>query len=49
LLLNHSIMSESEKMQIYKSVEKEVEEATAFARESPYPNQSELLSNVFKT
>lgn len=48
-LAGHSIITESEKMQIHKSIEKEVEEATAFAKESPYPDQSELLGNVFKT
>lgn len=48
LLLNHNIISESEKIQIYKSTEKEIEEAIIFAKGSPYPDQSELLSNVFK-
>ena len=28
---------------------KEVEEAITFALESPYPNENELLDNVFKS
>lgn len=49
LLLNHSTISESEKSQIYEEIEKEIDEAIVFAKESPYPDQSELISNVFKT
>lgn len=49
LLLNHSIISKSEKIQIHKSIDKEIEEALIFAKESPYPDESELLNNVFKT
>ena len=48
LLLNHGIISESEKSRIYGGIEKEIEEAVAFAKESPYPDGDELLSNVFK-
>lgn len=49
LLLDHSIISESEKRQICQGIDEEVEEAIAFAKESPYPDQSELSSQVFKT
>ena len=49
LLLNHSIMSESEKMQIHRSIDQEIAEALSFARESPYPDEGELCSDVFKT
>ncbi len=48
-LLNHSIISESEKIQIYESIDEEIEKAIAFAKESPYPDESELLKGVFKT
>ena len=48
-LLNRKIISESEKKQIYSGVEKEIEEAVVFAKQSPYPDQTELLDNVFKT
>ncbi len=48
-LLKHGIISETAKIQLYKSIEKEIEEAVIFAKESPYPDESELLNNVFKT
>ena len=48
-LANHHAMSESEKIQIHKSIDKEIEEAILFARESPYPDESSLLTDVFKT
>ncbi len=49
LLLKYNIMSEAEKIQIQKDIEKEVEKAVSFAKESPYPDESTLLDNVFKT
>ncbi len=49
LLLSHGIVSESEKIQIYESIDKEIEEAIIFAKESPYPDESGLLKGVFKT
>jgi len=48
-LLNHGTISESEKHQIYRGIDEETEEALIFAKQSPYPDQSELHSNVFKT
>jgi len=48
-LLKHDIVSESEKSQIHRSIEREIEEALTFAKESPYPDRDKLLSNVFKT
>lgn len=48
-LLKHDIISMSEKDQIHRSIEQEIEEALAFAKESPYPDGDKLLSNVFKT
>ena len=49
LLLKRENISESEKIQIHKSIDKEIEEAILFARESPYPDESSLLTDVFKT
>ena len=49
LLLKYNIISEPEKIQIQKDIEKEVEKAVTFAKESPYPDESTLLDNVFKT
>jgi len=48
-LRQHDILSESEKTQIGEGIDKEVEEAFIFAKESPYPAENELLDNVFKT
>ncbi len=48
-LANNHTISESEKIQIHKSIDKEIEEAILFARESPYPDESSLLTDVFKT
>jgi len=48
LLLKRESISESEKVRIYDSIEKEIEEAIVFAKESPFPDESKLLSDVFK-
>ncbi len=48
LLLEKNIISESEKAEIYKSIDREITEAINFARESPYPEKTEILDNVFK-
>ncbi len=48
-LLEHDIMSELEMGQIRKTISNEVEEAVEFARESPYPDENDLLHDVFKT
>jgi len=48
LLLKHGIMSESEKVQIHDAVAEETEEITVFARKSDYPDDNDLLSDVFK-
>ncbi len=48
-LLEHDILSEPEKIQIGEGIDKAIEEAVTFARESPYPDENELLDNVFKT
>ena len=49
-LLKHSIISELEKLRIYATIEKEIEESVVFAKESPYPDPDENGTfNVFKT
>ena len=48
-LLNQGILSESEKEQISKQIDEEIEEALVFAKESPFPDESELTEDVFKT
>jgi len=48
-LSGHDILSESERARICEDIDKEITEAIAFALESPYPDESELLDNVFKT
>ena len=47
-LANQGIISDSEKSQISKQIDEEIEEALAFARESPFPDESELTEDVFK-
>jgi len=48
-LVENGIMSESEKDQIHEAISGEVEEAVRFAKESSYPNEHDLLDDVFKT
>ena len=49
-LLKYDFVSESEKSNIYESIEEEIEEALVFAKESPYPDPDEKsFSDVFKT
>jgi pyruvate dehydrogenase E1 component alpha subunit len=48
-LLKHEFISESEKSEIYESVEEEIEEAVVFAKKSPYPDPDEKsFGDVFK-
>jgi len=47
-LLEHGIMSELERDQIHRAISEEIEEAVRFARESPYPDENDLLHDVFK-
>ena len=47
-LLNREILSESEEEQISKQIDEEIEEALIFAKESPFPNECELMEDVFK-
>jgi len=48
LLIKHGILSKSEKPQIYDSVDHEIAEALAYAREAPYPDPADFSSGVFK-
>ena len=41
-------ISESEKEKISKKIEKEIKEAINFAKNSPYPKETELTKDVFK-
>ena len=47
-ILEHGIMTKQEIDQIHKEASEEVEDAVKFARESPYPDESALLRDVFK-
>jgi pyruvate dehydrogenase E1 component alpha subunit len=47
-LLEHGLTSKLEIDRINKIVSEEVEDAVTFARESPYPDENELLTGVFK-
>lgn len=47
-LLKHNILSQSEKIKIYKGIEKEIKESLIFAKRSLYPDKSAVLTNVFK-
>ena len=48
-LLEHDLVSKSEKNKIYENLEEEIEEAIAFAKVSPYPDPNENKSlSVFK-
>lgn len=51
LLLKYDIVSESEKVEIRASIEKEIEDAVILARESPYPDpdKDEFFGEVFKS
>lgn len=48
LLTKEGFLSEEEKNQISQNIEKEIEEAVRFAKESPYPEKEELNRGVFK-
>jgi len=47
-LMKENILSEESKNQISQKIEKETEEAIKFAKESPYPEGSELFKDIFK-
>ncbi|MBS7632038.1 thiamine pyrophosphate-dependent dehydrogenase E1 component subunit alpha [Candidatus Bathyarchaeota archaeon] len=47
-LLKHRIVTEDEVKKIETAIRAEVEEAVAFARNSPYPDERDLLYGVFR-
>ncbi len=48
-LLVQGVVSLLEIAQMYEDIQREVDEAFLFAKESPYPAESELLTDVFQT
>jgi len=48
-LLDRSIISKLERDQFHKNIGGEIEEAVTFAKESPYPDESSILDDIFKT
>jgi len=47
MLIKQGVLSETEKARFSRDIENEVTEALAFARQSPFPAEDELLDNVF--
>jgi len=47
-LTGENILSKSQMNEIAKDIQEEIEDAVKFAKESPYPSQSEILNDVFK-
>ena len=47
-LVGEGFLSEAEKSQISEQIDREIEEALTFARESPFPDESELMEGVYK-
>jgi pyruvate dehydrogenase E1 component alpha subunit len=47
-LLDRRSVSESERDQLHRSIEDEVEEAVTFAKGSPYPDESSVLDDIFR-
>jgi len=49
LLLSQNTMTVAKLQGIHDSVSREMEEALRYAKESPFPNKTELLLNIFKS
>ena len=47
-LLRRGILSKTEVYELAEKIDEEIEEAIIFARKSPFPDEKELLFNVFK-
>ncbi len=47
-LTERNMLSESARTEICKDIDREIEEAVAYAKESPYPDKSTLLNYIFK-
>jgi len=48
-LLTCGIISDSERIKIIRSIDKEIEDSVTFAKKSPYPDKRDYLNYVFKT
>ena len=48
VLLDKGILSESEAKEIHDKICEEIEESISFARNSPFPDKSEIMEDVFK-
>ena len=48
ILLDQGLLSESEMEQISDRIDREIEESLAFAKESPFPDKTELMDDVFR-
>jgi len=48
-LLEQNLLSESEKIKFICQIQEEIEDAIRFAKESPFPDRSELTKDVFKS
>lgn len=48
-LLTCGIISDSERIKIIGSIDKEIEDSVTFAKKSPYPDKRDYLNYVFKT
>ena len=49
LLLEQGMMTDAARAQIYGDIDREIEEALSYAKESPYPEPNETVRHVFKT
>ncbi len=47
-LMAEGLLDEPERARIYQAVQRDIEDAIEFARDSPYPNESEAAREVFK-
>lgn len=47
-LFERGVLSDPEKCQVYEDIEREIENAVAFAKVGSFPDENELLKNVFK-
>jgi len=48
-ILARGIISDSERIKIIKSIDKEIEDSVTFAKNSPYPDEHDYIKYVFKT
>jgi TPP-dependent pyruvate/acetoin dehydrogenase alpha subunit len=48
-LLSQGALSESEEAQISSQIDQEIEESLTFAEESPFPDECELMEDVFRS